>query len=168
MEAKPCPAHESDRRLWQICVALSTLPPPFIPPLPAPLSSPSTPPSSPSPPSPPPLPFSVPFIIHSDKLECIRTLSRGGVYWVIFPWRPRAEGNLEVGGHLYLFNSFYPDSKQCMYGHSLIIIPSLGMYQEIHPFSAMNIDSVDYERIATAHPPYQYLPFIVMFVFVNV
>ena len=29
-----------------------------------------------------------------------------------------------------------------MYGHSLITNPSLGMYQEIHPWRAMSIDSV--------------------------
>ena len=50
----------------------------------------------------------------------------------------RAEGNLEVGGDVQ------PNSSQfeAVYGHSLIINPSLGMYQEIHPCRVSSIDSV--------------------------
>ena len=73
---------------------------------------------------------------------CIRTLPRGEMYWVVHPRRPRdfrrAEGNLEVGGDVQPNTSRF----EAWYGHSLIINPSLGMYQEIHPYRAMNIDSV--------------------------
>ena len=31
---------------------------------------------------------------------------------------------------------------EAVYGHSLIINPSVVMYQEIHPYSAVNIDSI--------------------------
>ena len=41
----------------------------------------------------------------------------------------RAEGNLEVGGDVQPNTSRF----EAVYGHSLIINPSLGMYQEIPP-----------------------------------
>ena len=50
----------------------------------------------------------------------------------------RAEGNLEVGGDVQSNTS----RLEAVYGHSLIINPSLGMYQEIHSFCAMDIDNV--------------------------
>ena len=40
----------------------------------------------------------------------------------------RAEGNLEVGGDVQPNTS----RLEAVYSHSLIINPSLGMYQEIH------------------------------------
>ena len=51
---------------------------------------------------------------------------------------PTTEGNLEVGGDLQ------PNTSQleAVYGHSLIINPYQGMYQEIHPCMAGSIDSV--------------------------
>ena len=73
---------------------------------------------------------------------CIRTLPRGGMYCVVHPQRPRdfprAEGNLEVGGDVQ------PNASRikAVYGHSLIINPSLWMYQEIHTCRARSIDSV--------------------------
>ena len=51
---------------------------------------------------------------------------------------PTTEGNLEVGGNVQ------PNASrlEAVYGHSLIINASLGMYQEIHPFRPMSIHSV--------------------------
>ena len=57
----------------------------------------------------------------------------------------RAEGNLEVGGDVQPNASRF----EAVYGHSLIINPSLGMYQEIHPCRASSIDSV---KINTSLP----------------
>ena len=57
----------------------------------------------------------------------------------------RAEGNLEVGGDVQPNTSRF----EAVYGHSLIINPSLGMYQEIHPCRASSIDSV---KINTSLP----------------
>ena len=57
----------------------------------------------------------------------------------------RAEGNLEVGGDVQPNSSRF----EAVYGHSLIINPSLGMYQEIHPCRASSIDSV---KINTSLP----------------
>ena len=55
----------------------------------------------------------------------------------------RAEGNLELRGDLQ------PDTSQleAVYIHSLINNPSLGMYQEIHPYSAMNFDGAHGPRV---------------------
>ena len=50
----------------------------------------------------------------------------------------RAEGNLEVGGDVQPNTS----RLEAVYGHSLIINPYLGMYQEIHPCRAVSIGSV--------------------------
>ena len=50
----------------------------------------------------------------------------------------RAEGNLEVGGDVQPNIS----RLEAVYGHSLIINPYQGMYQEIHPCMAGSIDSV--------------------------
>ena len=50
----------------------------------------------------------------------------------------RAEGNLEVGGDVQPYTSRF----EAVYGHSLIINPSPGMYQEIHPCWVISIDSV--------------------------
>ena len=50
----------------------------------------------------------------------------------------RAEGNLEVGGVVQPNTSRF----EAVYGHSLIINPSQGMYQEIHPCRVSSIDSV--------------------------
>ena len=50
----------------------------------------------------------------------------------------RGEGNLEVRGDVKPNTS----RLEALYGHSLIINPSLGMSQEIHPYDAINIDSV--------------------------
>ena len=58
---------------------------------------------------------------------------------------PRAEGNLEVEGDVQPNSSRF----EAVYSHSLIINPSLGMYQEIHPFRASSIDSV---KINTSLP----------------
>ena len=49
----------------------------------------------------------------------------------------RAEGNLEVGGDVQPNTSRF----EAVYGHSLIINPSLGMYQEIHHCKTVSIDS---------------------------
>merc|ERR1711917_82068 len=55
------------------------------------------------------------------------------------------EGNLEVGGDVQ------PNASRCeaVYGHSLIINPSLGMYQEIHPSKASSTYNV---KINTSLP----------------
>ena len=58
---------------------------------------------------------------------------------------PRAEGNLEVGGDVQPNSSRF----EAVYGHSLIINPSLGMYQEIHPCRASSTYSV---KINTSLP----------------
>ena len=50
----------------------------------------------------------------------------------------RAEGNLEVGGDVQPNIS----RLEAVYGHSLIINPYQGMYQEIHPCRAGSIGSV--------------------------
>ena len=47
----------------------------------------------------------------------------------------RAEGNLEVGGDVQPNKS----RLEAVYGHSLIINPSLGMYQKLHPYRTMNM-----------------------------
>ena len=57
----------------------------------------------------------------------------------------RAEGNLEVGGDVQPNSSRF----EAVYGHSLIINPSLGMYQEIHPCRASSTYSV---KINTSLP----------------
>ena len=49
----------------------------------------------------------------------------------------RAEGNLEVGGDIQPNSSRF----EAVHGHSLIINPSLGMYQEIHPCRASKINT---------------------------
>ena len=51
----------------------------------------------------------------------------------------RAERNLEVGGDVQ------PNASrlEAVYGHSLIINPSLGMYQEIHPYEVSSTYSVE-------------------------
>ena len=51
----------------------------------------------------------------------------------------RAEGNLEVGGDVQPNSSRF----KAVYGHSLIINPSLGMYQEIHPCWASSTYNVN-------------------------
>ena len=50
----------------------------------------------------------------------------------------RAEGNLEVGGDVQPNTS----RLEAVYGHSLIINPYQGMYQEIHPCRAGSIGIV--------------------------
>ena len=74
---------------------------------------------------------------------CIRTLPRGGMYWVVHPRRPRdfprAEGNLEVGGDVQPNIS----RLEAVYGHSLNINLYQGMYQAIHPCRAGSIGSVE-------------------------
>ena len=60
----------------------------------------------------------------------------------------RAEGNLEVGGDVQPNSSRF----EAVYGHSLIINPFLGMYQEIHPCRARSIDS---GKINTSVPMYK-------------
>ena len=57
----------------------------------------------------------------------------------------RAGGNLEVGGDVQPNSSRF----EGVYGHSLIINPSLGMYQEIHSCRASSINSV---KINTSLP----------------
>ena len=57
----------------------------------------------------------------------------------------RAEGNLEVGGDVQPNSSRF----EAEYSHSLIINPSLGMYQEIHPCRASSTYSV---KINTSLP----------------
>ena len=57
----------------------------------------------------------------------------------------RAEGNLEVGGDVQTNSSRF----EAVYGHSLIINPSQGIYQEIHPCRVSSIDSV---KINTSLP----------------
>ena len=57
----------------------------------------------------------------------------------------RAEGYLEVRGDVEPNSSRF----KAVYGHSLIINPSLGMYQEIHPCRTSSIDSV---KINTSLP----------------
>ena len=51
----------------------------------------------------------------------------------------------EVGGDVQPNSSRF----EAVYGHSLIINPSLGMYQEIHPSKASSIDNV---KINTSLP----------------
>ena len=62
-----------------------------------------------------------------------REMSRGGSPRDI----SRAEGNLEVEGDVQPNSSWL----EALYGHSLIINPSQGMYQEIHPCRASSIGS---------------------------
>ena len=57
----------------------------------------------------------------------------------------RAEGNLEVGGDVQPNTSRF----EAVYSHSLIINPSLGMYQEVHPCRANSTYSV---KINTSLP----------------
>ena len=59
----------------------------------------------------------------------------------------RAEGNLEVGGDVQPNTSRF----EAVYGHSLIINSSLGMYQEIHPCRARSI--ANDERMGCTSPP---------------
>ena len=47
--------------------------------------------------------------------------------------------NLKVGGHVFPNTS----RLEAVYGHSLIINPYQGMYQEIHPCMAGSIGSVE-------------------------
>ena len=83
-------------------------------------------------------------------LECIRTLSRGGMYWVVHPRRPRdvprakLEEHLEGRGKSRGRRGFQPYTSrlEAVYGHFLIINPYQGMYQEIHPCMAGSIDTV--------------------------
>ena len=61
---------------------------------------------------------------------------------------PRASGNLSVVGDVqpntsllsavYVYNA---SRLEAVYGHSLIINPSLGMYQEIHPSRGVKINN---------------------------
>ena len=53
--------------------------------------------------------------------------------------RAKPEGNLEVGGDVQPNIS----RLEAVYGHSLIINPYQGMYQEIHPCRAGSIGSVE-------------------------
>ena len=76
--------------------------------------------------------------------ECIRTLPREGMQQVVQctmttkRFFSKAKGNLEVGGDVQPNIS----RLEAVYGHSLIINPYQGMYQEIHPYRAGSIDSV--------------------------
>ena len=65
----------------------------------------------------------------------------------------RAEGNLKVGGDVQPNTSRF----EAVYGHSLIINPSLGMYQEIHP---CRVSSTYSDKINTSLPMMRewYLP----------
>ena len=73
---------------------------------------------------------------------CIRTLPRGGMYWVVHPQRPR-----DFRGP----RSLSPNISQleAVYGNSLIINPYLGIYQKLHPCRAFSIGSV---KINTSLP----------------
>ena len=58
---------------------------------------------------------------------------------VYCPWEIILElGNLLVVGDVKLDIT----QLEAVYGHSLVVNPSLGMYQAIHPYSAMNFDSL--------------------------
>ena len=69
-------------------------------------------------------------------MYCISTLLQGGMYWVVHSRRPRDFPRPER----------CPEGKaswfEAVYSHSLIIDPSLGMYQEIHPWRASSTYSV--------------------------
>ena len=58
--------------------------------------------------------------------------------------RAKPEGHLEAKGNLEVDKDVRPDISRlrAVYGHSLIINPSLGMYQEIHSTRAFSIGSV--------------------------
>ena len=61
--------------------------------------------------------------------------------------RAKPEGHLEGRGRRLRSEGMYivqPNASrlEAVYGHSLVINPSLGMYQEIHPYRAMSIVSV--------------------------
>ena len=73
----------------------------------------------------------------------------------------RAEGNLEVGGDVQPNTSRF----EAVYGHSLIINPSLGMYQEIHPCRASSTYSV---KINTSLPMMRECKISVLSIFVSV
>ena len=73
------------------------------------------------------------------------TAERRDVLGCTSPTASRAEGNLEVGGDVQPYTSLL----WAVYGHSLIINPSLGMYQEIHPCRASSTYSV---KINTSLP----------------
>ena len=73
----------------------------------------------------------------------------------------RAEGNLEVGGDVQTKTSRF----EAVYGHSLIINLSLGMYQEIRSSRVSSIDSVKIntslpndERMGCTSPPTKRFP----------
>ena len=73
----------------------------------------------------------------TESSDFICTLPRGGMYWVK---DLRGARDFPISGGMY--NPMHPESRQCTsYDHPLIINPSHGMYQEIHPYSAMNIGS---------------------------
>ena len=76
-----------------------------------------------------------------DDQEISQEMSRGRSPGDI----SRAEGNLEVGGDVQPNTSRF----EAVYGHFLIINPSLGIYQEIHPCRASSIDCV---KINTSLP----------------
>ena len=58
--------------------------------------------------------------------------------------RTKPEGHLEGQGKSWGRRGVQPNTSrfEAVYGHSLIINSSLGMYQEIHPCRASSIDSV--------------------------
>ena len=64
---------------------------------------------------------------------------------------PRDVPRVKLEGHLGVGGDAQPNSSrfEAVSGHSLIIYPSLGMYQEINPCRASSIDSV---RINTSLP----------------
>ena len=77
---------------------------------------------------------------------CVRTLPRQGIHWVVHPRRPkdflRPERCPEGRGKSW--GDVQPNTSrlQAVYGHSLIINPYLGRYQEIHPCRVVSIGSV--------------------------
>ena len=76
----------------------------------------------------------------------ICTLPTGGMYWVAIPYyqamsRGQSPREISRSKGMYIVQ---PNTSrlEALYGHSLSINPSLGTYQEIHPYWASSIDSV--------------------------
>ena len=65
------------------------------------------------------------------------------MYWLAQK-RAKSDGNLRGPGNLSGIGDLQPNSfrPEAVYGHSLIIDASPGMYQEIYPYWAISIDSI--------------------------
>ena len=85
--------------------------------------------------------------IHCLEPGCISTLPRGGMYWVVHSRQsrdiPRDARGTSPGPREFLrYEQPNRSRLKAVYGHYLIINPSLGMYQEIPPYRAISFCSV--------------------------